>query len=65
MSAFTTDEMLLLDTAIPWAAIGAGLAGAGSFLTGLAALRSASHKEEEHQEHETEIAPEAGDVADR
>ena len=39
---------------VTFAGLGACLAGLGSFFTGLAALRSASHKEEDFQDAEAE-----------
>ena len=45
--------MIAVDAnAIPWAAIGAGLAGVGSFLTGLAAYRTATRKEPDEPKSE-------------
>lgn len=38
---------MMLATEIPWAAIGACLAGAGSFLTGYAALKVARRGDDE------------------
>ena len=53
--------MLVASNGAWFVGLGAFLAGVGSLLTGLAALRAASHKEEEfHEKAETETPPKAG-----
>ena len=52
---------LISETTIPWAALGALLAGVGSFLSGWAALKLARRKGEEDAQHEAPVEADAAD----
>jgi hypothetical protein len=45
------------DWAIPWAGIGAACAGAGSLLTGIAALRASRNQGVKNEEADTRDSP--------